>query len=115
MNNLDLKLNVQPLIEKGHTFLQYIQTKFNQLLFYDARLIQYPKTSLETMQPKHNKQHNKLRCTHIDPMMLEDEREHNIVTSVINVFKINLSDVYILGTTDYTLKLSMEETQFEQP
>ena len=43
-----------------------------------------------------------------------DEREHNIVTCVINFFK-NLSEVYILGIADYTLEMSMEETQFEQP
>ena len=115
MNDLDLKLHVQPLMEREHTFLQYIQTKFNQLLFYDARLIQNPKTSLETMQPKHKKQQNKLRCTHIDPMKLEDEMKHNIVMSVINFSKINLSKVYILGIADYLLEMSMEETQFEQP
>ena len=38
-----------------------------------------------------------------------------MVTSVINVFEINLSEVYILGTADYTLELSMEENQYEQP
>ena len=99
-NNLDLTMRVQPPMEKEHTFLQYIQTKLNQLLFYDARLIQNLKTSLETMQPKHNKQHNKLRCTHIDPTKLDDEREHNNVMSVINFSKINLSKVYILGIVD---------------
>ena len=44
-----------------------------------------------------------------------DEREHSIVTCVINFFKNNLSEVYILGIADYTLEMSMEETQFEQP
>ena len=100
-NNLDLTMRVQTLMEKKHTLQQYIQTKLNQLLFYDARLIQNLKTSLETTQPKHNKQHNKLRCTHIDPMKLEDEREHNNVTSVINFSKINLSKVYTLGIADF--------------
>ena len=48
-------------------------------------------------------------------MKLEDERKHNIVTSVINFFMLNLSEVYISGVADYTLELSMEESPFEQP
>ena len=37
------------------------------------------------------------------------------MTSVINSFKLNLSEVYILVPADCTLETSMEETQFEQP
>ena len=36
------------------------------------------------------------------------------MTSVINSFKLNLSEVYILVAADCTLETSME-TQFEQP
>ena len=37
------------------------------------------------------------------------------MTSVINSFKLNLSEVYILVAADCTLETSTEETQFEQP
>ena len=36
---------------------------------------------------------NKFRLTPSDAMKYEDEREHNIVTSVIHSFKLNLSEV----------------------
>lgn len=39
----------------------------------------------------------------IDALKVEDEREDNIVMNVTNIFKRNLSEVYILGVADYSI------------
>ena len=76
VKNLDLNLLAQPLVEKEIYFLQYIHTKFNQVVFVDTTFKSESQgITGNNIAKTQFKEHNKLRYTRINPMELEDKKD----------------------------------------